>query len=28
MYGGWKKGGAHTKEWLNKTHEFIDRIFS
>jgi hypothetical protein len=24
MYGGWKKGGAHTKEWMNKTQEFIN----
>jgi hypothetical protein len=28
MYSGWKKGGAHTKEWMNKTQEFIDRAFS
>jgi hypothetical protein len=28
MYGGWKKSGAHTTEWINKTHEFIDRAFS
>jgi hypothetical protein len=28
MYGGWKKGGAHTKEWMNKTQEFIDHVFS
>jgi hypothetical protein len=27
MYSGWKKGGAHTKEWMNKTQEFIDRTF-
>jgi hypothetical protein len=25
MYGDWKKGGAHTKEWMKKTQEFIDR---
>jgi hypothetical protein len=24
MYGGWKKSGAHTTEWMNKTQEFID----
>jgi hypothetical protein len=28
MYGGWKKGGAHTKEWMNKTQKFIDCAFS
>jgi hypothetical protein len=28
MYGGWKKGGAHMKEWMNKTHEFIHHAFS
>jgi hypothetical protein len=28
MYGGWKKGGGHTKEWINKTKEFIDYAFS
>jgi hypothetical protein len=28
MYGGWKKSGAHTREWMNKTQEFIDRTFS
>jgi hypothetical protein len=28
MYGGWKKGGAHTKEWMKKTPEFIDHAFS
>jgi hypothetical protein len=28
MYGGWKKSGAHTREWMNKTQEFIDRAFS
>jgi cytidine deaminase len=28
MYGGWKKGGAHTREWMNKSQEFIDRAFS
>jgi hypothetical protein len=22
MYSGWKKGGGHTKEWMNKTKEF------
>jgi hypothetical protein len=28
MHGGWKKGGAHTKEWMKKTQEFIDHAFS
>jgi hypothetical protein len=28
MYSGWKKSGAHTMEWKNKTQEFIDRAFS
>jgi hypothetical protein len=28
MYCGWKKGGAHTMEWMNKTQEFNDRAFS
>jgi hypothetical protein len=28
MYGGWKKNGAHTTEWMNKTQEFIDHAFS
>jgi hypothetical protein len=27
MYGGWKKSAAHTREWMNKTQEFIDRGF-
>jgi hypothetical protein len=27
MYDGWKKGGAHIKEWVNKTQKFIDRTF-
>jgi hypothetical protein len=28
MHGDWKKNGAHTREWMNKTQEFIDRTFS
>jgi cytidine deaminase len=28
MYSGWKKGGAHTKEWMNKSQKFIDCAFS
>jgi hypothetical protein len=27
MYDSWKKSGAHMKEWMNKTQEFIDRAF-
>jgi hypothetical protein len=27
MYSGWKKSGAHTMKWMNKTQEFIDRAF-
>jgi hypothetical protein len=28
MYGGWKKGATHTKEWMKKTQEFINHAFS
>jgi hypothetical protein len=28
MYGGWKKSGAHTREWMNKTQKFIERAIS
>jgi hypothetical protein len=28
MYSGWKKSEAHTREWMNKTREFIDCAFS
>jgi hypothetical protein len=28
MCGGWKKSGAHTREWMNKTQEFINHAFS
>jgi hypothetical protein len=28
MYGGWKKSGAHTTEWMKKTQDFIDHAFS
>jgi hypothetical protein len=28
MYGGWKKGGHHMKEWMNKTQEFINYALS
>jgi hypothetical protein len=28
MYGGWKKSGAQTTEWMNRTQNFIDGAFS
>jgi hypothetical protein len=28
MYDGWKKNGAHTDEWWEKTDDFIKRAFS
>jgi hypothetical protein len=28
MHSGWKKSGAHTTKWMNKTQNFIDRAFS
>jgi hypothetical protein len=28
MHGGWKKSGAHTTKWMNKTQESIDHAFS
>jgi hypothetical protein len=28
MHGGWKKSGAHTRKWMNKTHKFINRAFT
>jgi hypothetical protein len=28
IYGGWKKEGVHTKEWMRKTQEFMDGAFS
>jgi len=28
MYAGWKKGGAHEKEWMTKTLDFINRALS
>jgi hypothetical protein len=27
MYGGWEKGGAHMREWMNKTQKFINCAF-
>jgi hypothetical protein len=28
MYDGWKRNGAHTDEWWEKTSDFIERAFS
>jgi hypothetical protein len=28
MYGGWKKSGAHMREWMNETQELINHAFS
>jgi hypothetical protein len=28
MHGDWKKSEAHTREWMNRTQEFIDRALS
>jgi hypothetical protein len=28
MFGGSKKSGAETREWMNKTQEYIDHAFS
>jgi hypothetical protein len=28
MYDGWKRNGAHTDEWWDKTNNFIQRAFS
>jgi hypothetical protein len=28
MYDGWKRNGAHTDEWWDKTSDFIERAFS
>jgi hypothetical protein len=28
MYDGWTKSGAQTTEYMNKTQEFIDHVFS
>jgi hypothetical protein len=25
---GYKKGGAHMREWINKTQEFIGHLFT
>jgi hypothetical protein len=28
MYDGWKRSGAHTDDWWDKTKDFIERAFS
>jgi hypothetical protein len=28
MYDGWKRNGAHTDEWWEKTSDFIEHAFS
>jgi hypothetical protein len=28
LYDGWKRNGAHTDEWWDKTNDFIKRAFS
>jgi hypothetical protein len=28
MYDGWKRSGAHTDEWWDKTNNFIEHVFS
>jgi hypothetical protein len=28
MYDGWRKNGAHSREWVDKTNKFIERAFS
>jgi hypothetical protein len=28
MYDGWKKNGAHSREWVDKTNKFIEHAFS
>jgi hypothetical protein len=28
MYDGWKRNGAHTDEWWEKTSDLIERAFS
>jgi hypothetical protein len=27
MYYGWRKNGAHSREWINKTNKFIEHAF-
>jgi hypothetical protein len=28
MYDGWRKNGAYSREWVDKTNEFIEHAFS
>jgi hypothetical protein len=28
MYDGWKKNGAHLREWIHKTNKFTEHAFS
>jgi hypothetical protein len=28
MYDGWRKNGAHSREWIDKTNKFIEHVFS
>jgi hypothetical protein len=28
MYDGWRKNGAHSREWIDKTNKFIEHAFS
>jgi hypothetical protein len=28
MYDGWRKNGAHLREWVDKTNKFIEHAFS
>jgi hypothetical protein len=28
MYDGWRKNGAHSREWVEKTNKFIEHVFS
>jgi hypothetical protein len=28
MYDGWRKNGAHSREWVDKTNKFIEHVFS
>jgi hypothetical protein len=28
MYDGWRKNGAHSREWVDKTNKFIEYSFS
>jgi hypothetical protein len=28
MYDGWKKNGAHSREWVDKTNKFIEHALT